>query len=61
MYERENIGYMFVDQCGHCCHQIEVVYNATYNSSFISSNTDENELDALLKDFVLNPIEEVNF
>ena len=37
-----------------------VDYASNYDSSSLSSNADENELDLLLKDFELNPIGEVN-
>ncbi|XP_022164201.1 piggyBac transposable element-derived protein 3-like, partial [Myzus persicae] len=36
-----------------------VDYASNYDSSSLSSNADENELDLLLKDFELNPIDEV--
>lgn len=38
-----------------------VDYTSNYDSSSsLSANADENELDELLKDFELNPIDEVN-
>lgn len=39
---------------------IEADYASNYCSSPLSSNADENELDALLLDFEMNPFEEVN-
>lgn len=38
----------------------DAFYVSTHMSSSLSSNADENELDALLHDFETNPIEGVN-
>lgn len=41
-------------------YDIRIDNALNYDSSSLSYNTDQNELDTHLKDFELNPIEEVN-